>query len=31
MVGALIYRETKGKALTDLDTVERERVLAERV
>jgi hypothetical protein len=30
-VGALLYRETKGMALTDLDTVEHERVLAERV
>jgi MFS family permease len=31
VVGALLYRETRGKALTDLDTVEHERVLAERV
>jgi hypothetical protein len=29
-IGALLYRETKGSALTDLDTVEHERVLAER-
>jgi hypothetical protein len=31
VVGALLYRETKGASLTDLDTVEHERVLAERV
>jgi MFS family permease len=31
VIGALLYRETKGIALTDLDTVEHERVLAERV
>ena len=31
VVGALLYRETRGMALTDLDTVEHERVLAERV
>jgi MFS family permease len=31
VIGSLLYRETKGMALTDLDTVEHERVLAERV
>ncbi|MFL6131995.1 MAG: MFS transporter [Nocardioidaceae bacterium] len=31
VIGALLYRETKGIALTDLDTTEHERVLAERV
>ena len=30
VVGALLYRETKGASLNDLDTVEHERVLAER-
>ena len=30
VIGSLLYRETNGAALTDLDTVEHERVLAER-
>lgn len=30
VIGSLLYRETKGASLTDLDTVEHERVLAER-